>query len=154
MPQTKRPPNGGLEMKIPALRGDWWDYMNYSYYEVLMVTRDAPPEVIRAAYKALLQKWHPDRNSHESAQEITALLNRAYAELSDPEKRCAYDEWLASEVDAFIPSEDPIIKGAAFEVDENKASPALEKLNARARWNLAPWQKRTLWALILGGIIS
>lgn len=128
--------------------------MNYSYYEVLMVTRDAPPEVIRAAYKALSQKWHPDRNDHESAQEITTLLNRAYAELSDPDKRRAYDEWLASEADAIIQSEEALTRGSAFEVNEDKARPVLEKLNARAQWQLAPWQKRTLLALILGGIIS
>lgn len=66
-----------------------------SYYEILMVTRDASPEVIRAAYKALTQKWHPDRNNHESAAEITGILNRAYEELSDPERRREYDEWLS-----------------------------------------------------------
>ena len=35
-----------------------------THYDNLKVARNAPPEVIRAAYKALAQKYHPDRNSN------------------------------------------------------------------------------------------
>lgn len=129
--------------------------MNYNYYEVLMVTNDAPPEVIRAAYKALLQKWHPDRNSHEAAHEITALLNRAYAELSDSGRRLAYDEWLASGSPDMAQAPSVLKpKGSPFIVDEEKARPVLEKLAARTRWKMSAWQKHAMLNLILGGLIS
>lgn len=147
-------------MKIPALGGELRKtgagVRVCSYYEVLMVTRDAPPEVIRAAYKALTQKWHPDRNSHEDAAEITGLLNRAYAELSDPAKRREYDEWLAdaeASPDA-EPAPAPIRRGTPFVVDEDKIRPALAELERRQRWKLSSAQKRFLFSFITLGIFG
>ncbi|MCS6804710.1 MAG: DnaJ domain-containing protein, partial [Blastocatellia bacterium] len=34
----------------------------HTHYDNLKVARNAPPEVIRAAYKTLSQRFHPDRN--------------------------------------------------------------------------------------------
>lgn len=34
----------------------------HTHYDNLKVAREAPPEVIRAAYRALSQRYHPDRN--------------------------------------------------------------------------------------------
>ncbi len=34
----------------------------HTHYDNLKVARDAPPEVIRAAYKTLCHKFHPDRH--------------------------------------------------------------------------------------------
>lgn len=65
-----------------------------THYDVLRVTADAPPEVIRAAYKALSQTWHPDRNPSPEAGEVMQALNTAYAVLSDPSKRADYDRSL------------------------------------------------------------
>ncbi|HEU4844856.1 MAG TPA: TonB family protein [Burkholderiaceae bacterium] len=64
----------------------------YSHYDCLNVTRDAPAEVIRAAYRSLSQKHHPDKNtgSHEAAQRMMRL-NAAYSILSDSEQRRLYD---------------------------------------------------------------
>jgi len=117
-----------------------------------MVTRDAPPEVIRAAYKALSQKWHPDRNSHGDAPEIMAYLNRAYDALSDPERRREYDEWLRDEEAS--PTTEPIRRGTPFAIDETKVRPALAELARRDRWKLVPWQRRVLLMLITGGLIN
>ena len=66
-----------------------------NYYELLGVMRNAPPEVIRGAYKALAQKYHPDKNpgDAEAAKMMTAL-NRAALTLLNAEKRQAYDEFL------------------------------------------------------------
>jgi hypothetical protein len=67
-----------------------------SHYDNLKVLRTADPEVIKAAYKALVQKWHPDRNKHPNATRNMAIINEAYAVLSDPIKRAAHDEWLTT----------------------------------------------------------
>src|SRR5581483_266101 len=62
------------------------------YYEILQVSPNADDEVIQAAFKRLALKWHPDRRPGDpSAAEWMTLLNTAYAVLSDPEKRKAYD---------------------------------------------------------------
>ncbi|SAL11993.1 chaperone protein DnaJ [Caballeronia sordidicola] len=63
----------------------------YTHYDNLKVARGAPPEVIRAAYKALSQRYHPDKNDSPDATRIMRILNDAYAVLSDPERRRVYD---------------------------------------------------------------
>ena len=65
-----------------------------THYDNLKVSRDAPPEVIRAAYKSLTQKYHPDRNPDPQAAKIMLHLNEAYEVLSDPEKRDNHDKWI------------------------------------------------------------
>lgn len=63
------------------------------YYATLGVTPQAEDVVIKAAYRVLAQRYHPDRHSG-SAEEATrkmAEINEAYAVLSDPLKRKDYD---------------------------------------------------------------
>lgn len=60
-------------------------------YEVLSVPPSATAEEIRAAYRRLTLAYHPDRNSSPGASDWMAQINRAYAVLSDPAKRAAYD---------------------------------------------------------------
>lgn len=68
------------------------------YYGRLKVATDAPPEVIRAAYKALVQKYHPDRHQGSVRHEIVlAALNKAQEVLLDPERRAAHDLWIRQE---------------------------------------------------------
>ncbi|MBC7685691.1 MAG: J domain-containing protein [Bdellovibrionales bacterium] len=70
----------------------------HTHYDNLKVSRKAPPEVIRAAYKALGQKYHPDKNpGDEKAARIMAILNSAYGTLADPVRRREHDEWIAAE---------------------------------------------------------
>ncbi|MBK5913605.1 J domain-containing protein [Rhodocyclus purpureus] len=70
----------------------------HSHYENLKVARDAPPEVIRAAYRSLSQKYHPDRNpGDKNANKIMAIINLAFETLSDPDKRREHDKWIARE---------------------------------------------------------
>lgn len=74
----------------------------HTHYDNLKVARNAPPEVIRAAYKALSQKHHPDRNPGDSeAARIMTIINSSYDVLSDPAKRREHDLWiLQQEVEA------------------------------------------------------
>jgi hypothetical protein len=70
----------------------------HTHYDNLKVARGAPQEVIRAAYKALSQKYHPDKNpGDEKAARIMAIVNTAYNTLSDPVRRQEHDEWIAAE---------------------------------------------------------
>lgn len=60
---------------------------------MLGVSPDAPDEVIRAAYRALATKYHPDRNPSDRDAELKLKrLNAAYAVLGEPGKRRLYDE--------------------------------------------------------------
>lgn len=73
-----------------------------SHYARLKVTQDAPVEVIRAAYRVLAAKYHPDRQAqgeagahHDGAHAEMAALNTAYQVLIHPETRRDYDALLA-----------------------------------------------------------
>jgi curved DNA-binding protein CbpA len=66
----------------------------HTYYDNLKVTRDAPIEVIRAAYKALAQKFHPDRNPNGDTTRTMQLINEAWETLSNPELRRKHDTWI------------------------------------------------------------
>jgi tetratricopeptide (TPR) repeat protein len=60
-------------------------------YELLQVSESADPEIIQAAYRRLILRYHPDRSSEPNAAEMTQRLNDAYAVLSDPIQRAKYD---------------------------------------------------------------
>lgn len=61
-----------------------------NYYRVLQVDPEAESEVIKAAYRALSRKYHPD-GSHPSPDRMKQI-NDAYAVLSDPVTRARYSE--------------------------------------------------------------
>ena len=67
----------------------------HTHYDTLMVSRNVSPEVIRAAFKSLCQKYHPDRNTHPDADRILQQFNESYTLLSDPIARSRYDRLLA-----------------------------------------------------------
>jgi curved DNA-binding protein CbpA len=63
------------------------------YYAILGVLPDAEDVVIRAAYRALAQRYHPDRWQGHPAEghERMIAINEAYAVLRDSIKRAEYD---------------------------------------------------------------
>jgi hypothetical protein len=63
------------------------------YYRILGVLDDAEDVVIRAAYRALAQRYHPDKWQGDAAEATRRMveINAAYAVLSDTVKRAAYD---------------------------------------------------------------
>lgn len=63
-----------------------------NYYSVLGVTAIASPEEIKAVYRMLAKKLHPDKNpGNHKAEEAFKEIQEAYAVLSDPDKRRKYD---------------------------------------------------------------
>lgn len=64
------------------------------YYEVLGVDRGASREQIKASYRKLAVKFHPDRNpGDKQAEENFKEAAEAYAVLSDADKRAMYDRF-------------------------------------------------------------
>ena len=59
------------------------------YYALLEVRQNASTEVITAAYRVLMKRFHPDAKNGDT--NIAKRLNEAYAILSDPTKRSSYD---------------------------------------------------------------
>jgi DnaJ domain len=63
-----------------------------THYQNLKVAEDAPPEVIKAAWRALSQQYHPDKNPGDArAVRVMQIINEAYAVLSDPSGRAQHD---------------------------------------------------------------
>jgi molecular chaperone DnaJ len=63
------------------------------YYSILGVSKTASQEEIKAAYRKLALKYHPDRNpDNKEAEEKFKEAAQAYEVLSDPEKRNRYDQ--------------------------------------------------------------
>jgi hypothetical protein len=73
-------------------------------YEVLGVAASASAEALRAAHRERVRRLHPDVASGDAAAMRT--INEAWAVLSDPQRRAAYDRSLAG-------ADDPGRQGAA-----------------------------------------
>ena len=64
------------------------------YYEVLGVTRGAPADEIKRAYRKLAKKHHPDRNQGSpAATRKFKEVQEAYQVLSDDRQRALYDQF-------------------------------------------------------------
>ena len=63
-----------------------------TYYEILEVSRESALGEIRAAYRQLALKYHPDKNPGDNeAEDRFKQISEAYQVLADPEKRQLYD---------------------------------------------------------------
>eukprot|EP00932_Pfiesteria_piscicida_P000473 SRR837773.1046.p1 GENE.SRR837773.1046~~SRR837773.1046.p1 ORF type:complete len:355 (+),score=50.46 SRR837773.1046:35-1099(+) len=84
------PPFGGSTRGLAAGRiaGD-----PEGYYKTLGVPSDASQDAIKAAYRKLALKWHPDRNPDNPAKAESEFkrISKAYSVLSDAKQRGMYD---------------------------------------------------------------
>jgi curved DNA-binding protein len=62
------------------------------YYATLGVDRNATQDQIKAAYRKLARKYHPDVSKEAGAEEKFKEVSEAYETLKDAEKRAAYDQ--------------------------------------------------------------
>ncbi|HNV34772.1 MAG TPA: DnaJ C-terminal domain-containing protein [Bacillota bacterium] len=68
--------------------------MNRGYYELLGLKKEAADKEIKAQYRKLARKYHPDANPGDKDAELRFKeLNEAYQVLSDPKKRRYYDKF-------------------------------------------------------------
>lgn len=63
------------------------------YYEILGVAKNADSEDLKKSFRRLARQYHPDVNDSPDAEERFKEINEAYAVLSDPDKRAAYDRF-------------------------------------------------------------
>jgi curved DNA-binding protein CbpA len=61
-------------------------------YKVLQVDSEADPDVIQAAFRRLVMKYHPDVAPGPEAAAKMKTINAAWGILRDPEMRAAYDQ--------------------------------------------------------------
>jgi curved DNA-binding protein CbpA len=66
-------------------------------YKTLQVDPEADEEVIKAAYRGLARKFHPDVAPGAAAATRMAAINVAWELIGDPESRRRYDERLAAQ---------------------------------------------------------
>lgn len=71
-------------MTLPATTADYW--------AVLGLRPGADPQSLKRAFRAEARRWHPDLNGNDPvAEERFKLVNEAYAVLSDPGRRQAWE---------------------------------------------------------------
>src|SRR5438034_1345888 len=77
-----------------TLFGDSNRMAKRDYYEVLGVQRTATDAEMKASYRKLAMKWHPDRNpGDKDCEHHFKEINEAYDVLKDEQKRAAYDRF-------------------------------------------------------------
>ncbi len=112
-----------------------------NHYEILEVSANASPEVIKAAYKSLMQRYHPDRNpGNAEAAERSISIVRAYEVLSDPVKRAAYDGQLKLQSQS--------ARAAQERVRDILAGATADKAEPQSRW----WMWGPLAALFVAAL--
>lgn len=62
-----------------------------TYYDILGISPEATSDEIRAAYRRLAKRYHPDVNPDPDASERFIAVRQAYETLIDPEARARYD---------------------------------------------------------------
>lgn len=116
-----------------------------THYDILQVSPTASAEVIRAAYKSLMQSCHPDRHPGDAQKaELAARISQAYEQLSDPVRRQAYDAQLRAaqaSPDAGATPPAPGLAAAAVRARPPAAAPA------RTGGRLWPW-------VVVGGMAA
>src|SRR5215470_3685818 len=69
------------------------DFLEKDYYKALGVAKTAKPAEIKAAYRKLARKYHPDANKgNASAEERFKEISEAHNVLSDEKRRKEYDD--------------------------------------------------------------
>jgi len=112
-----------------------------NHYQILDVDTDAEPNDIKAAYRKLSKRYHPDITGDPKGH-LFQLVNEAYEVLSNAEKRAAYDRSLASEdshghYSSYSPQEEDNSPTSSSTAGNSSDIPP-----ARVNWNKMEWYQR------------
>lgn len=103
-----------------------------NYYETLQIERTADDATIKASYRKLAMKYHPDRNGgSKSAEAKFKAVGEAYDCLKNPQKRAAYDRYGSA---AFGGYEEPRPYRRPYEAPRRHVRYRLEVTMAEAEW--------------------
>ena len=91
-------------------------YNGMDAYQILEIPRSADKKEIKAAYKKLVAKWHPDKFPDDEAKKKEGGLrmekiNRAYYCLSDDDRKRRYDQYGEAGVGTSASSEEQLRNG-------------------------------------------
>ncbi|WP_437600824.1 DnaJ domain-containing protein [Sorangium sp. So ce590] len=142
-----------IEARAAAIDGE-------SFFQMLGVAEDVPPERVQAVYFALAKQWHPDRTPAELQDvkplvaRVFARISEAYQTLSDPKRRA---EYMQAPKEAAAPAEDDekIARVVDAALDFQKAEILLKKndlmgaeIRARRALNADPEQPEYMTLLV------
>jgi molecular chaperone DnaJ len=91
-----------------------------NFYDVLGVAKDASEQDIKAAFRKLSLKYHPDRNPDDKiAEDKFKEINEAYQTLGEPEKRQMYDLGGSNQHSGFDPNQqiNEILRNMGFNIN-------------------------------------
>jgi len=108
-----------------------------THYENLKVTRDAPDEVIRASFNALMQLYHPEKfvDREDEALMAAIAIKESYDVLINSNTRYEYDRWIDEQF--ALPLQAPLRKNVVSqkpEVCKAEAQPQVITLKNRTDW--------------------
>jgi curved DNA-binding protein CbpA len=122
------------------------------HYAILGIARNADPEVVRAAYRALAKKYHPDTANHTNLVGQFQEINEAYLVLSDAERRAQYDQASFEK-----PSDNPPEKAPEKPREKSPEKPSQRKQRRPITPIVhAAWEKirnAFLFVFLMGGVV-
>ena len=119
-----------------------------TYYQILGVSSTATPAEIKAAYKRLVFRYHPDRNGGDYRfHELMIKINEAYSVLINPARRVAYDSQLYNQATAK--------QYYDYARNADKSTPQYSE-KKKSRWSFSSPTILTFWivASILGKVVT
>lgn len=122
--------------------------MTVTHYDTLEISPKASADVVRAAYRSLIQRFHPDRNAgDDAAAERAVAITRAYEVLSNAASRGAYDEQLRAA------AEGPMRSPASRSSDRAPSRPSRPSRRADAGDTGVSWRWTALAAVVVAGAL-
>lgn len=108
---------------------NWVTMQNQDWYAVLGILPDAEEVVVRAAYRALAQRYHPDRCTDQTADSTRRMaeINMAFAVIGNSASRAEYDKERSGS------------KQATFSADDDERFDAFDAAikEVEERWRIA-----------------
>ena len=122
--------------------------MTVTHYDTLEISPKASADVVRAAYRSLIQRFHPDRNAgDDAAAERAVAVTRAYEVLSDAASRAAYDEQLRAA------AEGPLRGPASRPADRAPSRPSRPSRRAHPGGRRVSWHWTALACVVVAGAL-